>query len=151
MSVSTEKARIAAICELMTGIVSGHAQIPRGLTSSELPAVVVLTGEAERQREDNVIYVNRRYRLALLVKAWAAGIEGEAEELCEPFFARFEEMFHARPSLQLSNNTTLLAGVQNSDLGNDTGVTNIEIAGGAYAGVIFDLNVQSVRVITRKQ
>lgn len=150
MSEVTEKARIAAICNLITGV-NGAGSMPRNLPDAELPFVVILTGEATRQRDDNLISKERIYRLALLVKSWAEGIDVEAEELTEPFYARFEDAFMSRPSLQLADNTTPLEGVQNSDLGNDTGVININMAGVDYAGVMFDLHVLSQRVITRGQ
>lgn len=148
MGVPEEKARIAAICDTITGV-KGAGAMPRSLADASLPYVVILTGEATRQRDDNVISIERVYRLALLVKSWAQGVETEAEELTEPYYERFEDAFHSRPSLQLSDNTTRLAGVQNADLGNDTGVTNIDLAGVGYAGVMFDLHVLSMRVITR--
>jgi len=151
MSVATQKERIAAICELITGVTTAFASAPRGITNADLVAVVVLTGEAQREQEDNMLNVYRLYRLALLVKPWVQGIELEAEEACEPFFERFEDAFFTRPSLQLADNTTPLAGVQNSLFEGDTGVTNIELGGKGYAGVIFNLNVHSIRVITRGQ
>jgi len=150
MSVATEKARIATICEtLITGVNEGIAGMPRHIAGASLPAVVVLTGEATRERHDDILTITRVYRLALLVKSWAEGIELEAEELCEPFFPRFESIFHARPSLQLANNTTTLEGVLDAWLGDDTGVTNIELAGAGYAGVIFNLHVMSLREVAR--
>ena len=149
MSVATEKARLAAICATITGVLDTYAGMPRNIAGANLPAVVVLTGEAERTRQDNMLTITRVYRLALLVKPWAEGIELEAEALCEPFFARFEDTLHARPSLQLTDNTTMLAGVQDAWLGNDTGVTNIELAGVGFAGVLFDEWVVSLREFTR--
>lgn len=148
MGVPEHKTRIAAICNTMTGI-NGAGAMPRDLPDADLPYVVILTGEATRQRDDNLITVERIYRLALLVKSWAEGVETEAETLTEPFYDRFEDAFNSRPSLQLADNTTRLTGVQNADLGNDTGVTNIELGGVGYAGVMFDLHVLSTRVITR--
>jgi hypothetical protein len=150
MSVATEKARIALICEtLITGVNEGYAGMPRDIAGANLPAVVVLTGEAARDRKDDMLQTARVYRLALLVKSWAEGIELEAEALCEPFFDRFETVFHARPSLQTTDNTTTLAGVLDAYLGADTGVTNIELAGVGFSGVIFDLTVISLREIAR--
>jgi len=150
MSVVTEKARIAEICLTITGM-NGAGSMPRSLPDADLPYTVLLTGECTRRREDNLISIERIYRLAFLVKSWAEGVETEAEELAEPFFARFEDAFMTRPSLQLTGNTTRLEGVQNADLGNDTGITNIELGGVGYAGVIFDLHVLSMRVMTRGQ
>lgn len=149
MSVATEKARLAALCELITGVNEGYAGVPRGIAAANLPAVVVLTGEAERQQEGSLTYIRRVYRLALLVMSWQEGIELEAEERCEPFFARFEDLFEVRSSLQLTDNTSTLAGVLESHLGADTGVTNIELAGVGFAGVIFNVHVTSLREFAR--
>jgi hypothetical protein len=132
LSVATEKARIADICETIAGI-GGAGAMPRNLADANLPYVVVLTGEATRQRDDNLISIERIYRLALLVKSWAEGVETEAEGLCEPFFPLFEDAFLSRPSLQLADNTTPLAGVQNADLGNDTASSNTLAGVGQWA------------------
>jgi hypothetical protein len=149
MSVATERARIAAIAATITGIATTSAALPRNLTSADLPALVVLAGEGTRTRDGGLMFVQRTYRLALLVKPWAQGIELEAEQACEPFFPRFEDAYGQRPALQLTDNLTPLEGVQHSDLGNDTGTTMIELAGVGYAGVMFDLNVLSARDVPR--
>lgn len=150
MSVSAQRTRIAAIAQsYVTGIVTAVAGAPRRLTAADLPAVVVTTGEAQRQRDDNVIMISRQYNLVLLALPWQQGIELEAEQTCEPFFEAFEEAFLSRPSLQLADNTTPLEGVMNADLLGDTGVTNVELAGVGYAGIVFTLQVDSIRVLTR--
>lgn len=154
MTVASVKNRLAAICASIEGI-AGADRSPRSLARADLPYVVVLTGEAQRltgrdgQRgaADHVV-VRRVYRLALIVKAWATGVEAEAEEACEPFFERFEDAFANRPSLHLGDDTSSsLAGVLDAWLGNDTGVINIELAEKAYAGVMFDLWVDTLRVV----
>lgn len=149
MSVATEKDRIAAICRTITGVTTAHAAGPRKANTSDLPAVIVLTGNAEKLHDADLIVVNRTYQLALLALPWSMGIELEAEETCEPFFERFETAFFERPSLQLSDNTTRLQSVQMVTVGPDTGVINISLAGSEYAGVMFDITVQSIRQITR--
>jgi hypothetical protein len=151
MTVATEKQRLADICEgYITGIKVAYAGAPRNIVSANLPAaVVVLTGEVERRRDGPLLVMARTYRLALIVKEWALGIELEAEALCEPFFDRFESILDARPQLQLANATTPLAGVLDAWLGNDSGVIEIELAGVSYAGVMFEQHVTSLREIER--
>lgn len=151
MTVSTVKARIAAICETITGVTSAYAGGPRAISDADLPAIVVLTGAAQKEDTSaDMLTVNRTYQLALLALPWAEGIELEAEEKCEPFFERIEDAFFTRPSLQLADNTTRLAEVQLVQTGPDTGVIDISLAGAAYAGVIFDISVQTIRVITNR-
>ncbi|MCC6361862.1 MAG: hypothetical protein IT450_24265 [Phycisphaerales bacterium] len=149
MGVSAERARIASIAALITGVTSTSAAVPRDVTTADLPALIVMTGEGVRTRDGGLLLVQRTYKLALLVLPAAMGAELEAEQACEPFFERFEDAYGQRPALQLANNLTPLAGVQHSDLGNDTGVTAIELAGVGYMGVIFDLNVLTVRDVPR--
>lgn len=149
MSVATERARIAAIAATIDGVVSTSAAVPKSLASVQVPAVIVMTGEATRRRDGGIMIIERVYTLALLVKAAVAGVELEAEQACEPFFPRFETAFGQRPGLQLADNTTPLDGVQHSELGNDSGVIGIELGGVAYLGVRFDLHVLSYRDIPR--
>ncbi|GIV82068.1 MAG: hypothetical protein KatS3mg051_1422 [Anaerolineae bacterium] len=151
MTVSDIKGRIAEICAGIEGI-TGADRSPRSLARAALPFVVVLTGEAQRftgrdgqPGTPELTIVRRVYRLALIVKAWATGVETEAEEACEPFFERFEDAFGNRPGLYLDDTTTSLADVLDVWLGNDTGVINIELAEKSYAGVIFDLWVETLR------
>jgi hypothetical protein len=150
MTVITEKQRLADICAgYITDIRTAYAGAPRNIAAASLPAVVVLTGEVERRRDGPLLIMARTYRLALIVKAWALGIELEAEALCEPFFDRFESIFDARPQLQLANATTPLEGVLDAWLGNDSGVIEIELASISYAGVMFEQHVTSLREIER--
>jgi hypothetical protein len=156
MTVTDVKSRIAAICRTIEGV-AGADRSPRSLANAQLPFVVVLTGESTRQSgrdgepgASDMLIVRRLYRLALIVKSWGRGVEGEAEELCEPFFERFEETFVRRPSLQLTDNSTPLPGVLDAWLSGDTGVINIELGGVGYAGVMFDLWVETARVISAR-
>lgn len=149
MSVAAQRERIAAIAALIDGVATTSAALPRNLTGADLPAVIVLAGEGVRTRDGGLMLVTRTYRLALLVKPWTQGIELEAEQACEPFYERFEDAFGRRPGLQLTDNTTPLPGVQHAELGNDGGTTMIELAGVGYAGIMFDLIVQSIRDVPR--
>jgi len=153
MTVTNVKERLAAICAGIEGI-AGADRSPRSLARANLPYVVVLTGEGQRFTgrdglggAPDMPIVRRVYRLALIVKAWATGVETEAEEACEPFFERFEDAFVLRHGLYLNDTTTSLPEVLDAWLGNDTGVINIDLAEKAYAGVMFDLWVETVRVV----
>lgn len=150
MSVSTIKSRIVEICLTIPGI-EGADRSPRSLVRASLPFVVVLTGEGQRlsgrgdERGGRGYLLTRRlFRLMLLVKPLVAGIEFEAEEACEPFFDAFEDAFGNRPGLYLDDLSSSLADVSDAWLGNDTGVINIELGEKSYAGIVFDLWVDTL-------
>jgi hypothetical protein len=149
VNVDTIRERISAICQDdIVGITETVEGAPRNLATADLPAAVVLTGQAERNARGadttttDMVYVTRVFRVALIVKPWIQGVVLEAEELCMPFFERFEQAFGFTYGLTSDTHTTPLDSVQDSWLGNDTGVADVDLGGVRYAGVVFDVWVE---------
>jgi hypothetical protein len=152
MSVVSVKAQLAtlqpevldshgALVSGILGIKHAFAQVPLTLNSSDMPCMVNWTGPATMDwvaLGDGMDIEARIYLMRLYVLPTAEGVSGEAERLCEPFFARVRDFFAARP--MLGN----LSGVQFAYVTGDSGVTKLVLNDPAtpMIGIEFKLQVQ---------
>lgn len=148
MSVTTVMDRLAEICEDITGIAEGgvYAGRPDDVPPAHLPAIVILSGEASYDYDtdgmDGIVIETRTYRLLLLGQLWTLDGDLEAEKTCRPFFPLIQDAFLGRYSLGYpSRNESPLVGVQDVRLLGDGGVINIVLAGEAYSGMEFRMQV----------
>jgi hypothetical protein len=150
MSIETVRPRLKTIFEGVTGLTTVLTGVPRGSAAVNLPILLILTGRMVRQRLDaDTIIETRNYRLVLLVKAWAAGIDLEAEDLCEPFFTRIPAAIDPRPGLHTTTNADPLATVQEARLTEDSGIIGIEFGGKDYAGAEWILEVDEYVMLSQ--
>jgi len=151
MSVITVTERLEDILDTLISAEEGKTYVgrPRGVAPGNLPAFVIMTGEASYDYEgSDLLLETRTYRLALLVQQWAAGAELETEQKCRPYFGTMISTFAGRPGLEHPLGENPLSGVQVAALTRDSGVVNIILAGKAYAGVEWQLQVTEYREVT---
>ncbi len=147
MSVTTVTARLAEILLDIPGIERADAARPKSISPADLPAFMVLTGDAqndENRSTDDFIYSVRTYRLALLVKPWPTGLEFEAEEAVRPFIDLVNDTFMSRPGLENPKGQNSLDGVLITWLSGDSGILSIELNRIDYAGVEWQLRVEEI-------
>lgn len=142
MGVPEHKARILEICATFAGVQSTVRGSFRGLTSDDMPAFTVLTGQAQHTRDsgDTGKHV-RQYRVILLAYPIDAGFEFEGEEIVEPFYAIMEQEFLERPGLYLTDQTDALDGVLDAYLINDGGFQVTDFVSFGIAGAEFVIEV----------
>lgn len=145
MDIPTIRGRIVAILEAATTCAGATGGVPRSLAAADLPHFIVLVGPATRRWvASDLIEETRAWRLILLAKPWVQGIDLEAETICEPFFESVPDAFDARPALQLADNTTPVPHVQTSVQSAGEGVIGVELAGVAYSGAEWRLDVTTL-------
>lgn len=145
MTVATIKSRLVQIQKTITGIKRAYAQAPGAIPPGDLPLFLNFTGPSQNNWEilgDDGDLETRLYLMRLLVRQLGQGIDGEAERLCEPFFASVRDTFAARPGLGLGTSGSHLAGVQIAALLGDSGVSVIKHAGEEFIGIEFKLEVR---------
>ena len=136
MSISQVKAAIADVLETVSGIKRIYQTAPNSLPPADLPAAVIYTGAAQYvERGYDVNGEVRTYALRLYVLPAQNGIPGEAEALCEPFFAAVGAAF--APGARLGR----LAGILEARLTGDQGVSVLDLGGVPYVGIAFQLEV----------
>ena len=158
VSVTTVKERLAQIqagipatddAEAIAGIEGvnrAYAHGPIILPPGDLPIFVNFTVPASedwRSLGSQFDQETRTYIMRLYVRPWLQGIDGEAEELCEPFFARVRDKFASRPGLGLGSIDTQISGVEAVLLG-DSGVVGMRYpvaVGDMFIGIEFRLQV----------
>jgi hypothetical protein len=148
MPVATTIARVATILESISGVKSVYAGRPDDVPPAKFPSFIILTDGANYEHDgemSDAIFITRRYRLLLVVAAWTTGIELASESMCRPYFAEIESAFLDRPTLEHPKGQNPLSFVQNARILSDSGILNIVIGGGTYAGVQWDLEVQELR------
>lgn len=145
MTVETVKPRLAQIQKTVTGVKRAYAQAPGAIPPGDLPLFLNFTGPSENNWEilgEDGDVETRMYLMRLLVRQIGQGIDGEAERLCEPFFARVRNTFAARPGLGSGTAGSHLAGVQAAVIRGDSGVSIIKHAGEEFIGIEFKLEVR---------
>lgn len=143
MSVATVKTRLAEIGKQIEGVRRAEAEPPRQLPPGDLPFFTVFTGPATfdwRSLGADYDQATRQYILRLYVKPKAAGLDGEVERLCQPFFERVRDAFARKPALGLGAIDTQLPGVD-ALLLNDSGVAVLPYAGDEFIGIEWRLQV----------
>jgi len=151
MTVATVKPRLVQIQKTVTGVKRAYAQAPGAIPPGDLPLFLNFTGPSENNWEilgEDGDLETRVYMMRLLVKPLGQGIDGEAERLCEPFFASVRNAFASRPSLGLGTKDSSLAGVQVATLMSDSGVSVIKHAGDEFIGIEFKLQVTEYIEVT---
>jgi len=152
MSVTTVKDRIDTIVTNVTGVNEVKDGLPRNAVPGNMPFAYIATADARVVQAgsagDTLLLFERDYKIVLVIKPWAHGIELEVEAAAEPFFTRIYDVLWGNPGLH-----TFTAGVPNNDpldyvfdtaLTGDSGVVNIVVGGLAVVGVVFSLTVQEM-------
>ncbi len=143
MSVANVKTRLAEIARDIEGVRRAEAEPPRQLPAGDLPFFTAFTGPATfdwRSLGADYNQATRQYILRLYVKPKGAGIDGEVERLCQPFFERVLEAFARKPALGLGVIDTQLPGVD-ALLLSDSGVAVLPFAGDEFIGIEWRLQV----------
>ena len=140
MPVDTIKARLAEIQHDVLDVLA-YAQGPLAL--STMPVLVNFTGAAQYDYTTaDVVEITRRYVMRLYIREVGQGIDGEAERLAEPWFAKVYDCFSARRRLNG------LAYVRNSRLVSDSGLSVSQYAGQSYLAIDFTIEVLDWSEIT---
>jgi len=148
MTVATEKARIIAILDTNSDIVSVLKGSLREINST--PAFFVIAGDSTRTlRGGDQIITERNYSIFGCIKAVEEGREFDAEEELEAWYTTIGNLFDTRPGLWLTDYSDTLDGVQEAFLVSDSGFGVIEVAGTNYAGSEWILRVVSHKLVTR--
>ena len=150
MSVTTTTARLAALWRNIDGVQKVFDKIPRVVQDAELPAVIILPGEATYDTDapgDNDVLITRTYRMLLLVFNAGLGTEGKAQTAAEPFFDRVRDYFLARPGLELYGAADPQVVEYNARLLSDSGFIYQAYPGGTnspeYGAIEFRQQVQT--------
>jgi hypothetical protein len=148
--VATEELEAIAGIE---GVNRAYARGPISLPPSDLPIFVNFTGPASedwRILGETLDQESRAYIMRLYVRPWLQGIDGEAEELCEPFFERVRDRFASRPGLGLGAIDTQLPGIDAVLLG-DSGVVGLRYpVGGGDMFIGIEFRLQVMEIVKRK-
>lgn len=157
MSIRTVKERLAAIAE--TVVSRAYADAPRSISPSDLPAVIVFTGDGEydyRRMGSQMDSVTRLYTIRLLARSVQTGASGEVLSQADSLLDSLVNVFAARPQLSLRGLVTPynpatdgpLSGVLDSWVTRDTGVGVVDQGGVSYISCDITLAVQEVRNVT---
>ncbi len=150
MSVSTVKARILDILATSSEINKTIRGSVRQI--SEMPAAVVMADRAIHEKPaSDLKTIIRDYRIMILVQPMEHGIETEAEQAVEPFYAIVEGLFDVRPGLWLTDYTDTVDGVMDAFLTEDTGFQVIVLAGAAWVGAEWILRVEEWKKVVAGQ
>lgn len=141
MTVLDVRTRLAALQARITGVRKAFAYPPRTLQPNELPAFINvgdsssydLTSHGEGQFLDT-----RLWRMQLYVKEAGQDAESEAEAACDPFIARVQQQFLARPGLELDVGDNLIF---DTTLQGDSGALVRSYAGKPFIMIEFRLVV----------
>lgn len=151
-TIATVKTRLAAIQGTITGVKRTYAEAPVSLPYSDLPCFVTFAGPSVHnwailgEGED---LEERTYFMRLYVRPVGQGLDGEAEQACEPFFERVRDCFASHPGLGLGTKTNgPLAEVQRAWLQGDNGVGVLPYAGEQFIGIEWRLQVRQIVPVT---
>jgi hypothetical protein len=140
MSVPSVKARLQLLLEALPGVRAVYTQSLRN--TAEFPSFVITTGPATYERlESDMTTIRRAYRLLLLVKPAELGVQLEAEEASEPFYALMSDLLQERPGLWITTPNNTVDGVLDAGLLSDTGLVARSLAGVDWLGVEWELEV----------
>lgn len=151
-AIATIKTRLAEIQATITGVKRAYAQAPASLPPGDLPCFINFVGPATHDWSE-LGYGNgqetRLYLMRLYVKPILAGIDGEAERACEPFFELVRDKFSGRRGLGMGTSTKLpLAEIQQAILLGDNGIVVLPYAGDEFIGIEFRLQVdQDIAIV----
>lgn len=147
MSVQTVKARLTEIQSdgtLFADVARAYGHAPNTINAADMPCWINFTGPATYDHiiigaDENL--ETREYKMRLYVLPYGAGAQGEAENLCEPFFPIVRDVFNARPGLEYPAH---LPGVQTAILLGDSGVNVLPYNGQFHWGIEFRLQVTEI-------
>jgi len=152
VDIETIHTRLADIALLVPGVSTSYAGQPRNVAPSDFPTVITLIGSGSfdygGDGTSDFLVETRTFRQLLLVKPWVQGEELESEDAVKPYFDRFIQNFLGRPGLELIRGGESLPLVQNTRMTGDSGVINLVLAGIAYVGVEFTIDVLFYRPIS---
>lgn len=117
---------IAAMLQLIPGVVTAFTNIPRVLQDAQLPAFVIWPGAATYDKVtegEQVLKEIRNYQLILFVQNAAFGTTGDLELQADPFFTSVRDYILARPGLELDTDPNpKIPAVLNAKLLGDGGL-----------------------------
>ncbi len=140
-TLTATKAALGRIVQGVSAIRRVYVTAPLSLPPSDVPAAVLYTGAGEYlERGYGVRGEARRYLLRLYVAPLQQGIAGEEEAACEPFIPALREAF--TPGVRLLNaDGSRLAGILETRLLGDNGISVLQLGGAAYLGLEMQLEV----------
>ncbi len=104
-----EKDILAYHYELITGIQSAKKYAPRTIKDAQLPLIVLFADTlATLERANGQTTKTRDIRAVLFVESMGMGTETSPYTHTDPFFDLVDTYFEARPTLALSDGTTML-------------------------------------------
>lgn len=145
MPVETTAPRLQTILASISGVTRAYDRLPGSLAAADLPAFLIVPGEATQRMlsgRGGMMQESRTYKLLLYVKPLSLETFNQAMNDVRPFFRRVQERFVA--AHRLDN----LDYVVHAHLAGDSGVTPLVYGRTEYAGVEFDLEVQEIYAAT---
>lgn len=145
MPVETTAPRLQMILASISGVTRAYDRLPGSLATADLPAFLIVPGEATQKMltgRGGVMEETRMYHLLLYVKPLSLDKFNEAMNDVRPFFRRVQERFVA--AHRLDN----LDYVSHAHLVSDSGVTTLVYGRAEYAGVEFQLEVREIYAAT---
>jgi hypothetical protein len=146
-SITDVKTRLSEIQAAISGVRKAFVDAPPSIVEADLPLCMNFSGPATNDYEifgDGEALQARDYTMRLYVTPIQAGESGEAEKAVEGFLPLVYGAFFSRPGLSsaTAGHTSPLAGVVNSFILSDSGVTVLPFAGASFLGIEFKLRVR---------
>lgn len=140
MPIDTTVPRLQTILAGISGVTRAYDRLPGSLAAADLPAFLVVPGEATQKKltAKGWMEETRMYNLLLYVKPLAADTFNQAMNDTRPFFRRVQERFVA--AHKLDN----LDYAFDAHLESDSGVVALLYGRAEYAGVEFRLKVKEI-------
>ncbi len=143
-------ARLAAMWGEITGITRAHAQLPRTLNSTDVPAVLIFPRAVQDRKisggPKRNVTEQRLFDMVLCVAQAALGDATQGQIAIEPYFARVNDHFLARPGLELDADSPQTQVVFDAELGLDSGYIRFPYATGdgekPYHAINFPIQVE---------
>lgn len=104
MTVATTTLRLKAMYELIPGVKTAYAYIPRTLLAAQLPAIVIEPGQAAYDTDNwgtEMVMSIETYRATLFYDQSLFGTETQSESGLLPLIDSIKTYFFQRPGLQL--------------------------------------------------
>ena len=145
MTIALHKTAIATIAGTVTGITKAFEYSPAKIDTAELPALYILTGDANNDFEiigDDMVQTTRTYRLQVACVPTGQASAETREALIPPIIEATVNKFAGAPFL----NGTI--GVKNSLPKSDSGIVVLPEFGMMFVG--FEVRLQVTYVVERQ-
>lgn len=139
MPVDTVVPRLQTILSGIAGVTRAYDQLPGSLNKADLPAFLIIPGEAEQQAQTTLGYrETRQYMLLLYVEPLGTNSFSYGYNTARGFIRLVQAAFAAAHKLNS------LTGVLRAELEGDSGVTPLVYGQSQYAGIEFRLRVHEM-------